>query len=231
MMATSPVITVDGPSGAGKGALCKALSRFLGWHLLDSGAIYRVLALAALRYNLDITSKQAMTSLAAHLDVCFMIKNGKFIVILEGTDVSDAIRSETIGNTASKAAALPYVREALLLRQRAFRDNPGLIADGRDMGTVVFPDAEVKIFLYASPESRAHRRMVQLQERGFNVNFTRLLIEIKKRDSRDSKRIISPMAPASDAFMLDSSNLPLRDVIQQVLGYIRKVLTLPLQNI
>ncbi|WP_278400672.1 (d)CMP kinase, partial [Hafnia paralvei] len=163
MTAIAPVITVDGPSGAGKGTLCKALAESLGWCLLDSGAIYRVLALAALHHQVDITSEEALVPLAAHLDVRFVAQNGQLQVILEGEDVSNEIRTESVGSTASQAAAFPRVREALLRRQRAFREFPGLIADGRDMGTVVFPDAPVKIFLDASSEERARRRMLQLQ--------------------------------------------------------------------
>lgn len=229
MTATAPVITVDGPSGAGKGSLCKALAEALGWSLLDSGAIYRVLALAALHHQVDITSEEALVPLAANLDVRFFAQDGKLQVILEGEDVSNEIRTENVGNTASQAAAFPRVREALLRRQRAFRVAPGLIADGRDMGTVVFPDAPVKIFLDASSEERAHRRMMQLQDKGFNVNFERLLAEIKERDDRDRNRAIAPLVPASDALMLDSTSMSIGEVIRQALTYAKKVLALPQQ--
>lgn len=229
MTATAPVITVDGPSGAGKGSLCKALAEVLGWRLLDSGAIYRVLALAALHHQVDITSEEALVPLAAHLDVRFLAHNGKLQVILEGEDVSNEIRTEDVGNTASQAAAFPRVREALLRRQRAFRVAPGLIADGRDMGTVVFPDAPVKIFLDASSEERAQRRMLQLQDKGFNVNFERLLAEIKERDDRDRNRAIAPLVPASDALVLDSTSMSIEEVIHQALTYAQKVLALPQQ--
>lgn len=229
MTATAPVITVDGPSGAGKGSLCKALAEALGWRLLDSGAIYRVLALAALHHQVDITSEEALVPLAAHLDVRFLAHNGKLQVILEGEDVSNEIRTEDVGNTASQAAAFPRVREALLRRQRAFRVAPGLIADGRDMGTVVFPDAPVKIFLDANSEERAQRRMLQLQVKGFNVNFERLLAEIKERDDRDRNRAIAPLVPASDALVLDSTSMSIEEVIHQALTYAQKVLALPQQ--
>lgn len=229
MTATAPVITVDGPSGAGKGSLCKALAEALGWRLLDSGAIYRVLALAALHHQVDITSEEALVPLAAHLDVRFLAHNGKLQVILEGEDVSNEIRTEDVGNTASQAAAFPRVREALLRRQRAFRVAPGLIADGRDMGTVVFPDAPVKIFLDANSEERAQRRMLQLQDKGFNVNFERLLAEIKERDDRDRNRAIAPLVPASDALVLDSTSMSIEEVIHQALTYAQKVLALPQQ--
>lgn len=175
MTANIPVITIDGPGGAGKGTLCKAMAEALGWHLLDSGAIYRVLALAALHHHVDVESEEALVPLAAHLDVRFISTDGSTEVVLEGEDVSSEIRTQEVANAASKVAAFPRVREAPLRRQRAFRELPGLIADGRDMGTVVFPDAPVKIFLDASADERAHRRMRQLQEKGFDVNFERLL--------------------------------------------------------
>ncbi|NIG62909.1 MAG: (d)CMP kinase [Serratia symbiotica] len=229
MTATAPVITVDGPSGAGKGTLCKAIAESLGWHLLDSGAIYRVLAMAALHHQVDITSEEALVPLAAHLDVCFVAQDGKLLVVLEGEDVSNQIRTGTVGNTASLAAKLPRVREALLRRQRAFCEEPGLVADGRDMGTVVFPDAPVKIFLDATAEERAQRRRLQLQERGFNVNLKWLLAEIRERDDRDRNRSIAPLVPASDAFVLDSTSLSIWEVIQQALTYVQQIIALPQQ--
>ena len=224
MAVTAPVITVDGPSGAGKGTLCKALAETLQWNLLDSGAIYRVLALAALHHQVDIGSEEALVPLASHLDVRFVAEEGQLKVILEGEDVSNEIRNETVGNTASQAAAFPRVREALLRRQRAFREAPGLVADGRDMGTVVFPDAPVKIFLDASAEERAQRRMLQLQEKGFNVNFERLLSEIKERDARDRSRPVARLVPAADALVLDSTNMSIDDVIAKSLSYAHKIL-------
>ncbi|PHI31373.1 (d)CMP kinase [Budvicia aquatica] len=224
MAAIAPVITVDGPSGAGKGTLCQALAENLGWHLLDSGAIYRVLALAALHHNVDITSEEALVPLAVHLDVQFITQENKLQVILEGEVVTSQIRNETVGNTASQAAALPRVREALLRRQRAFREFPGLIADGRDMGTIVFPDAPVKIFLDASAEERAQRRMLQLQQNGLCVKFERLLSEIQERDYRDRNRAVAPLVPASDALILDSTNMSIEEVIEHALVYARNVL-------
>ncbi|CDL82634.1 (d)CMP kinase [Xenorhabdus szentirmaii] len=227
MAAIAPVITVDGPSGAGKGTLCQALAEALGWQLLDSGAIYRVLALAAIHHQVDIQSEDALVPLAANLDVRFVPENGKLRVILEGEDVSNEIRTETVGNTASQTATFPRVREALLRRQRAFRLVPGLIADGRDMGTVVFPDAPVKIFLDASAQERARRRMLQLQDNGFSVNFENLLSEIQERDFRDRNRTVAPLVPAQDALILDSTSMSIEEVIDKALTYAKNTLEIP----
>lgn len=231
MTALAPAITVDGPSGVGKGTLCKALAKFFNWNLLDSGAIYRVFALAALHHQIDIASEEALVFFAAHLDVRFATQNGQLHVILEGEDVTSKIRVETIGNAASQLAVFPGVREALLHRQRAFRYAPGLIADGRDMGTVVFPDAPVKIFLDASSEERANRRMLQLQEKGFSVSFERLLAEIRARDDRDRSRSIAPLVADSDALLLDSTSMSIDEVIEKALVYAAEVLGLPQKRI
>lgn len=226
MTANAPVITIDGPSGAGKGTLCKAMAEALGWHLLDSGAIYRVLALAALHHQVDVSTQEALVPLAAHLDVRFIASCADLQVILEGEDVSAEIRTQEVANAASQVAAFPRVREALLRRQRAFREAPGLIADGRDMGTVVFPDAPVKIFLDASAEERANRRMLQLQHKGFSVNFDRLLTEIKERDDRDRNRAVAPLVPAENALVLDSTSMNIEQVIEKALQYACKKLAL-----
>ncbi|MGB6189573.1 MAG: (d)CMP kinase [Aeromonas molluscorum] len=220
----APVMTVDGPSGAGKGTLCQLLAEQLDWQLLDSGAIYRVLALAALHHDVELESEAALVPLAANLDVQFPVENGQMKVVLEGEDVSRTIRTETVGNAASKVAAFPRVREALLRRQRAFRQAPGLIADGRDMGTVVFPEAEIKIFLDASAEERAQRRYKQLQDKGFDVNFERLLAEIQERDDRDRNRAVAPLKAAEDALVVDSTALTIDEVLATVLSYAKQQL-------
>ncbi|HIF9254487.1 TPA: (d)CMP kinase [Photobacterium damselae] len=219
MSTHAPVITVDGPSGAGKGTLCMLLAEKLGWNLLDSGAIYRVLALAAIHHDVDLESEDALVPLAANLDVQFVAEGELVKVILEGEDVSNTLRTEKVGNTASKVAALPRVREALLRRQRAFSEAPGLVADGRDMGTVVFPSAEVKIFLDASAEERANRRMNQLQKKGLDVNFDSLLSEIQERDYRDRNRAVAPLRPAEDALTIDSTELTVEEVLAQVVAF------------
>ncbi|CUX96275.1 Cytidylate kinase [Candidatus Gullanella endobia] len=221
-----PVITVDGPSGAGKGTLCKALAETLQWHLLDSGAIYRVLALAALQYQVSFDNEEMLVLLATHLNIRFKIKQKQLSVILEGEDVSRTIRNEAIGNTASQIATFSRVRETLLQRQRAFRVEPGLIADGRDMGTVVFPDASVKIFLDASSNERAYRRMLQLKEKGFSVNFKHLLSEIKERDDRDRNRTVAPLIPAADALVLDFTRSSIDEVIVKTLAHAKQILAL-----
>ncbi|OYD25222.1 (d)CMP kinase [Oceanimonas baumannii] len=219
MSEQAPVITVDGPGGAGKGTLCQLLAEQLEWNLLDSGAIYRVLALAALHHNVDLNDEAGLMPLAAHLDVQFPTAGGEIRVILEGEDVSRDIRTQQVADAASKVAAFPRVREALLRRQRAFRSKPGLIADGRDMGTVVFPDAEVKIFLDASAEERASRRFKQLQEKGFDVSFDRLLSEIQERDDRDRNRAVAPLKAAEDALVIDSTDLTIAEVLDRVLSH------------
>ncbi|MEZ9184444.1 (d)CMP kinase [Vibrio splendidus] len=225
MPSQSPVITVDGPSGAGKGTLCMLLADKLGFHLLDSGAIYRVLALAAIHHGVDTESEDALVPLATHLDVQFIAEGDLVKVILEGEDVSGELRKEETGMAASKVAALPRVREALLRRQRAFSAAPGLVADGRDMGTVVFPEAEAKIFLDASAEERASRRLKQLQQKGLDVKFDDLLSEIQERDDRDRNRPVAPLRPAEDALVLDSTSMNIEQVVEKALHYIESKLT------
>jgi len=210
---SAPVITVDGPSGSGKGTLCALLARQLGWNLLDSGALYRLLAFAAGNHGIALTNEEALKQLAAHLDVQFIDKR----IILEGEEVTEAIRNEQVGAGASMVASLPAVREALLQRQRAFREMPGLVADGRDMGTVVFTDAPLKIFLTASAEERARRRYLQLKAKGDDVNLASLLDEIRARDERDTQRAVAPLKPAADAILLDSTELSIEQVLERIL--------------
>ena len=214
-----PVITVDGPSGSGKGTVCRLLADKLGWDVLDSGAIYRVLSLAALHHQIALDNEEALVPLAANLDVQFLVDSqtnaGK--VILEGEDVTTTIRNEEVGAAASKVAALPRVREALLRRQRAFRTENGLIADGRDMGTVVFPDAPLKIYLTASAQERARRRFVELNERGLDVTLSGLLQDIQARDERDMNRTVAPLVPADDAIEIDTSELNAQQVFDKVI--------------
>ncbi|BBO27886.1 MAG: (d)CMP kinase [Pseudomonadota bacterium] len=219
-MHPTPVVTVDGPSGAGKGTLSALLAEKLNWHLLDSGAIYRVLAVAAMHHDLPIDDEAAIVPLASGLDVSFETENNQRRVVLEGEDVTDDIRTEEVGAVASQIASLARVREALLRRQRAFQETPGLIADGRDMGTVVFPDAVVKLFLTASAEARAERRYTQLKDKGMDVNIARLLTDIKARDERDSQRSVAPLVPAEDAVIIDSTDLDINQVFDSAMEII-----------
>ena len=223
MPSTAPVVTIDGPSGSGKGTVAKVLAELLGWQLLDSGAIYRVLALAAMHHDLDLADEDSLSALAAHLDVSFETDadSENVLVILEGEDVSSELRTEKCGSAASKVAAFPRVREALLRRQRAFRAQPGLVADGRDMGTVVFTDAEAKIYMTASAEERARRRFAQLQSAGQDVNLARILSEIEARDERDQNRKVAPLKPAEDALVLDTTTLTKEQVIEKALEFVR----------
>ncbi|MDG6332749.1 (d)CMP kinase [Glaesserella parasuis] len=218
------VITVDGPSGAGKGTLCHTLAEKLGFDFLDSGAIYRILALAAVKQGIAFENETALAQIGRNLNVKFVPENNEIQVILDGENVGDQIRTAQAGQNASKIAVYPQVREALLQRQRDFRSPKGLIADGRDMGTVVFPEAEIKFFLDASAEERTKRRVKQLQEKGFNANFDEILAEIKERDFRDRNRPVAPLVPAKDAMILDSTHLSIEEVIQQALDYIAQKL-------
>ena len=220
MIKPVPVITIDGPSGSGKGTVAALLAGKLGWNFLDSGALYRLLAFAARNHGVDRTNEEALKVLAEHLDVQFgAARDGHgMVIILEGEDVTEAIRNETVGAGASQVAALPVVRTALLQRQKAFREAPGLVADGRDMGTVVFPDAPLKIFLTASAEERARRRYLQLKARGDDVNLASLLEEIRERDERDTQRAVAPLKPAEDAIQLDSTTLSIEEVLQRILS-------------
>ena len=213
-----PVIAIDGPGGVGKGTLARRLAEHLGFHLLDSGALYRLLALSAEEACVSMQDEAALARLAGQLDVEFRLGADKDAArpILRGREVTEALRSERCGDNASRVAGFPQVRTALLGRQRDFRQPPGLVADGRDMGSVVFPDAVLKIFLSASLEERARRRYKQLIGKGIGVNLAPLLGEISARDKRDSERSVAPMKPASDALVIDTTELGIDEVFAQV---------------
>lgn len=219
-----PVIAVDGPGGAGKGELCIRLSRRYGFSILDSGAIYRVLAYAAIQKGIALDDEDRLDTLARGLNLEFKEENGTVAVLLDGENVSSGIRNEKAGNAASKVATLPKVRDALLQRQRDFKQLPGLVADGRDMGTVVFPDAVAKIFLDASAEERAHRRLKQLESRGVKANFDAIYREIAERDHRDRNRPVAPLRPAEDALVLDSTELSIDEVVNRAASFVEEKL-------
>ena len=219
-MSMVPVITVDGPSGSGKGTISQLLAARLGWHFLDSGALYRALGLAARARDIALDAEAELAVLAGQLELRFEGER----ILLDGRDVSDDIRTETSGNAASKVAALPAVRAALLEWQRDQARAPGLVADGRDMGSVVFPQAALKLFLTASAEERAQRRYKQLKGKGFDVSLSSLVEEIEERDRRDRSRSVAPLRPAADAVELDSTGLSIEEVFDQVLDQVRSVL-------
>lgn len=218
MTGLAPVVTIDGPSGSGKGTISRAVAQHLDWHLLDSGALYRLVAFAGRDQALDPGDVAGHARLAAGMQVVFGVgTDGSEQVLLAGRDVTQAIRTETAGQGASRVAAWPAVRTALLERQRAFARPPGLVADGRDMGTVVFPRAPLKVYLTASAEERALRRYKQLKEKGSGVSLSALSREITERDARDSTRAVAPLIPAPDAEVIDSTGLPIEAVVNRVL--------------
>lgn len=217
-----PVIAIDGPSASGKGTVAQLVARALGFHYLDSGALYRLVALAALGAGVSLEEELKVSDITLNINVKF--NNG---VWLEQREVTDAIRDEAVSAAASRVAALPRVRQALLARQKAFRQPPGLVADGRDMGSVVFPDAVLKIFLTATPEARAERRYKQLMEKGLNANMVALLQDICDRDTRDSVRAVAPLQKCADATYLDTTALTVEAVVAQVLAYYRQALQAP----
>lgn len=221
-----PVITIDGPSGAGKGAVSSRVARSLGWNVLDSGAVYRSVALAALRQDAGVGDVAALVDLCHSLPLAFRPGEDGIAVLLDGEPVGDALRTEEVSSRASEVAALPEVRQALLALQRSFRSAPGLVADGRDMGTVVFPDAPCKIFLQASVAERAQRRYKQLKEKGENVTFSRLFQDLEARDRRDRERAVSPTVPAREAEVIDSTAMSLEQVVGEVLRLVRERLVL-----
>jgi len=217
-----PVIAVDGPSGSGKGTVCRLVARALGWHLLDSGALYRLVALAGDRAGLDASDQAGHAALAGSLDIRFEVDEaGTERVLLGGEDITRELRSEKAGNAASRVAAWPDVRKALFQRQRRFMQPPGLVADGRDMGSVVFQDAGLKIFLTASAEERARRRHKQLKEKGLGVNLAALSAEISERDRRDATREVAPLVACEDAVVIDSTALDIDAVVERVLELAR----------
>ena len=210
-----PVITIDGPTASGKGTVAHKVADRLGFHLLDSGALYRLTALSALRRGTPLNDEHALAKVAEHLTIRF---NGGHVYL--GTEeVSNAIRAEEVGNTASKIAALPAVRQALFALQLGFRETPGLVADGRDMGTVIFPTAQLKVFLTASVEARAQRRYKQLIDKGFSANIDDLLEDLQSRDARDTQRAVAPLMPAEDAHLLDTSQMTADEAVEQVLAW------------
>ena len=210
-----PVITLDGPGGSGKGTVCLRLASRLGWHILDSGSLYRLTALEALQNHAEDESQ--LIEIAKNMEIDYVPDDGHLKVLLKGRDVTDAIRAEQVGARASEIAAIAGVRQALLQRQRAFARPPGLLADGRDMGTVVFPRAKLKIFLTASPEERAKRRYKQLKEKGIDANLPELVAELQARDKRDSERSVAPLKAADDAILLDTTEMNIDDVVNRVL--------------
>ncbi len=216
-MTEAPVLTIDGPSGAGKGTVSRIVARRLGWRFLDSGAIYRALAWAARRRGVDLNDPDAVARVAGEMELEF-ICDDDVKVLVDGEDVTDRLHTEECGRIASKIAAYPQVRRALLDKQRAFRRPPGLVADGRDMGTVVFPDAPYKVFLTASAEERARRRYLQLKAQGLDVNLDQIIKDLEERDRRDREREESPLVPAKDAVVIDSSDLSIDEVVDRVLA-------------
>jgi cytidylate kinase len=216
----APVVAIDGPSGTGKGTVAARVATQLGWHVLDSGALYRAFAYAARIKGVNPDNFQGLADINADSQIAFQSTAGEVRIILAGEDVTDAVRSEEGGRAASVYAAIPAVRSILLARQRAARKVPGLVADGRDMGTVVFLDADAKIFLDASPKVRAERRYKQLKEKGFDVNLARLEKEIAERDRKDATRAESPLIPAEDAFRVDTSHKSIDQVVEQVMVFV-----------
>lgn len=220
-----PIITLDGPSGTGKGTLCHMLAKHLGWNFLDSGALYRILALATTKLSIDLADSAKITDIVNRLDIKFIpTANLDVTVLLDNKDVTKELRSEQTGQNASKIAILPSVRLALLAKQRDFAKFPGLVTDGRDMGTVVFPEAFLKIYLYASEGERARRRYLQLHEKGINLSLKQVADELAQRDLRDCKRQVAPLMPAEDAVLVDTTGLTIAQVFTNILQLIHQKL-------
>ena len=222
----APVICLDGPSGVGKGTICLAIARQLGWHILDSGSLYRITALQLFRLfpDSDVSSINVtqIAEIARNTSISYKQENEELAIFLNGENITQLIRNEEIGDIASQIAAIPEVRNALLERQRAFVQQPGLVADGRDMGTVVFPDAALKIYLTASPEERAKRRYKQLNDKGIDVNLAALVEELRQRDERDMNRQAAPLKPASDAIIIDTTTLNIEQVTNEVMNWVKQ---------
>jgi len=212
----APVIAIDGPGGSGKGTISMRLAEKLGWHLLDSGALYRLVAVAALDRGVKADDESGLAKVASELDASFDVSPDGVTIMLDGQGITERLRAHETSEMASNVAAFPQVRSALTGRQRAFRQSPGLVADGRDMGTVIFPDAILKVFLTASAEARAQRRYKQLKDKGESVNLPRLFQDIKKRDERDSSRAVAPLKPAADAHVIDSTEMSIKEVLQTI---------------
>lgn len=222
-MKQAPVITIDGPSGSGKGTLCHLLARELGWHVLDSGAIYRLLALAAEKQQISADNTAALIELAKNYEIHFSVDADlQLHSFLARQEVSDMIRTPEIGRATSKISALSPIRQVLLEKQRQFRRSPGLVTDGRDMGTVVFPDAQLKIFLNASLEQRAQRRYKQLKDKGITVRIEEILAELNERDARDSQRDAAPLKASSDSIIIDSTSMCIDQVLLQTMKHVRE---------
>ncbi|MEQ1739041.1 MAG: (d)CMP kinase [Methyloglobulus sp.] len=219
MVMDIPVLTIDGPSGAGKGTVSRIVAKKLGWNYLDSGSIYRSLAIALLQKDIDLANVKEIVATAQAMDLAFQCDD-ELIVKLNGVDITAQLGTEATGNVASIVAAIPEVREVLLQKQKDFKKSPGLVADGRDMGTIVFPDADIKVFLTASATKRAERRYKQLMEKGIDVNIRQITREIEERDCRDKGRKTAPLAQADDALFIDSSALTIEAVIVQVLSLV-----------
>ena len=223
----APVICLDGPSGVGKGTACLAVAKQLGWHILDSGSLYRITVLqVARRFSDEVNSlnDNQLTDIINNLEISYVEKNNQLVILLGDEDISEAIRAEEIGEKASQIAVIPAVREALLERQRDFLQPPGLVADGRDMGTVVFPDSPLKFYLTATAEERAQRRYKQLKDKGIDVNLSSLVEDLRQRDERDMNRDAAPLKPASDAIIIDTSSLNVEQVTNEVMQRVVQVL-------
>lgn len=222
-----PIVAIDGPGGSGKGTIGRRVARQLGWKFLDSGALYRLVGICAIQRGIALDDAPQLAALAAKLDATFEVEaDGMHVehIVLEGREVTQDVRTEQAGDAASRVAVLAPVRQALLEWQHAFRAAPGLVADGRDMGTVVFPDADLKVFLTATAEERARRRYQQLKNTGLDVTLATILVDIRNRDARDASRLVAPLVPAADAVIVDSTGLNVEEVEAKIMALIRKQL-------